>query len=76
LAETRIVIDERYCTGCGICVRFCTKKILELSAELNSRGYYTPIVLDRSKCKSCRTCELYCPDFAVFIVEDEEQSED
>ena len=66
-----IVIDARYCKGCGICIRFCPKKILELSSESNSRGYYMPHVTDQAKCSKCGQCELYCPDFAVLIVEED-----
>ena len=67
-----IVIDDRYCKGCGICIRFCPKHTLEISKEVNSHGYYTPRVVETGKCTSCRQCVLLCPDFAIFIVEEEE----
>jgi 2-oxoglutarate ferredoxin oxidoreductase subunit delta len=70
-----IVIDERYCKGCGICVRFCPKQVLEISKEVNSRGYYTPYVVDPDKCSNCHQCTLFCPDFAIFIVEEAEVGE-
>ena len=67
-----IVIDERYCKGCGICVRFCPKHVLEISKEVNSRGYYAPLVVNADSCGKCQQCVLLCPDFAIFIVEDVE----
>jgi 2-oxoglutarate ferredoxin oxidoreductase subunit delta len=67
-----IVIDSRYCKGCGICIHFCPKHSLEISKEVNNRGYYMPYVVDASKCTNCRQCELFCPDFAIFVVEEEE----
>lgn len=67
-----IVIDARYCKGCGICVHFCPKDVLEISNEVNTLGYYLPTVTDDSKCTNCSQCELYCPDFAIFIVKEEE----
>jgi 2-oxoglutarate ferredoxin oxidoreductase subunit delta len=67
-----IVIDVGYCKGCNICVRFCTKHILETSKEVNSRGYFTPYVTDQAACDNCRQCELFCPDFAIYIVDDDE----
>ena len=70
-----IVIDDRYCKGCGICVRFCPKHMLEISEEVNARGYQTPYVVDASKCTNCRQCELLCPDFAIFAVEEEESAD-
>ena len=67
-----IIIDEMYCKGCGICIHFCPKKLLKASEEVNSRGYYAPQVGNGAECSKCQQCVLYCPDFAIFIVEDEE----
>ena len=67
-----IVIDDRYCKGCGICIHFCPKHVLEVSKEVNSRGFFTPCVVDGGECTRCRQCELFCPDFAIFIVEEKE----
>lgn len=67
-----IRIDERYCKGCGICIRFCPKQILIISKEVNSRGYYTPCVVEAGECTNCHQCELFCPDFAIFVVEEED----
>ena len=66
-----IVIDASYCKGCGICVYVCAKHVLEISSEVNSLGYYMPNAVNGDECTNCRQCELYCPDFAVFIVEDQ-----
>jgi 2-oxoglutarate ferredoxin oxidoreductase subunit delta len=66
-----IVIDARYCKGCGICVHFCPKDVLKISDEVNALGYYMPEVADEGKCTRCGQCEVYCPDYAIFIVEEE-----
>ena len=70
-----IVVDGRYCKGCGICVQFCPKHALAISTEINSRGFYVPYFIEGGECTKCRQCELYCPDFAVFIVEEEEDGD-
>ena len=62
-----IVIDDRFCKGCGICIRFCPKHSLEISKEVNSRGYYMPYVVDASVCSDCRQCQMLCPDFAIYV---------
>ncbi len=67
-----IVVDARYCKGCNICIHVCPKNILGVSDEVNSLGYYVPYVIDGAKCNNCRQCELLCPDFAIFIIEEEE----
>ena len=71
-----IIIDERYCKGCGICIHFCPKNVLALAKEVNSRGFYTPCVVVGAECSKCHQCELFCPDFAIFIVEEEEVADE
>ena len=35
----RIIVDDTYCKGCGLCVRACPKKLLQLSkTKLNAKG--------------------------------------
>ena len=67
-----IVFDGRYCKGCGLCVHLCPQHALAISAEVNSRGFFVPYFIEGSECSRCRQCELYCPDFAVFIIEEEQ----
>ena len=67
-----IIVDERYCKGCSICIHFCPKHVLDICKEVNSRGFYTPRVIDLSACNACRQCELFCPDFAIFVVEEDD----
>ena len=44
-----IVVDKERCKGCGVCVASCPCDVLELSAEVNSKGY--PICPDgKSRC--------------------------
>jgi 2-oxoglutarate ferredoxin oxidoreductase subunit delta len=55
------IINTLWCKGCGICVHFCPKDVLELD--------------DRSKvfaarpqdCICCRMCEHLCPDLAIEV---------
>lgn len=49
------------CKGCGICVEFCPKKVLELS-ELEK-----VVVAREQDCIKCKQCEMRCPDFAIFV---------
>jgi 2-oxoglutarate ferredoxin oxidoreductase subunit delta len=68
-AEIHLIKDE--CKGCGYCIEFCPKKVLEESDEINARGVHPPRIVDESKCIICSFCSAVCPDFAIFVVDKE-----
>ncbi len=65
--KERILIPER-CKGCGFCIEFCTKQVLGTAAGFNQKGYHPPEVVKPEACTLCKTCEMICPDFAIFTV--------
>ena len=54
----------RYCKGCGICVEFCPKKVLQLD-ELGKIQ-----VANQGECVACGQCQLRCPDYAIYLLAD------
>ena len=61
-------IDREWCKGCGICVAFCPKTVLELDKKEKS------VAARIEDCIACRMCELRCPDLAVEVeIEDTEK---
>ena len=62
-------IDVNYCKGCGLCVTVCPKNVLEISRELNAKGYYPAFQARPEDCIFCGACYLMCPDVAISIVE-------
>jgi len=64
--EIHIVQDR--CKGCGYCIEFCPKDVLEFSEEFNIKGYHPPLVKNPDECVNCRLCEMLCPDFAIFCL--------
>ena len=67
----RLVIDAELCKGCGFCVEFCPTDALALSAEFNRKGYHPPVV-NEEDCIYCEVCELICPEFSIFCVDENE----
>ncbi len=57
----RHVIHREWCKGCGICVHFCPKKVLELDDSDKV------VVVRAESCVACKLCELRCPDLAIEV---------
>jgi len=60
-------IDSDRCKGCGLCVAVCPKSVLEISKELNKKGYYPAVQARPQDCIFCSTCCIMCPDVAITI---------
>ncbi|MDY6029225.1 MAG: 4Fe-4S binding protein [Acidaminococcaceae bacterium] len=54
------IITKR-CKGCGICVAFCPKKVLQVSEIEKVEA------VNEKDCIKCGQCEMRCPDFAIFV---------
>ena len=59
--ENHKIIQE-WCKGCGICVHFCPRQVLELNKEEKVRS------VRPEDCIACRMCELRCPDMAIKVI--------
>lgn len=63
------IINTEWCKGCGICVHFCPKKVLELNQEDKAAA------VRQEACICCKLCELRCPDLAIEVITETEQVE-
>jgi 2-oxoglutarate ferredoxin oxidoreductase subunit delta len=63
----KVVIDKDRCKGCGYCVEFCPRGTLEMTEELNPKGYTLAAVADESNCLGCSLCDILCPEFAIHL---------
>lgn len=65
---SRIIVDEHYCKGCGLCVDVCPRKIIALDPEkMTDKGYHPARLMDESQCTACANCALMCPDVAITV---------
>lgn len=63
-----ITIKKDLCKGCGLCVRACPQKILEISkTESNKSGYFIVSVINKEKCTGCKACATMCPDLVIEV---------
>ena len=55
----KLVINTAWCKGCGICVAFCPKKVLDCKAKVK--------IVNLDACIYCGQCEMRCPDYAIYL---------
>ena len=70
----RINILKERCKGCGVCVAVCQPEILCLSEDTNEQGFVYPVAENSDRCLICDLCEMVCPDFAIWVRQDEEET--
>ena len=61
------ILEDR-CKGCGYCIEFCPRGVIEFSTHFNEKGYHPPAVKNPDDCVNCHYCEIICPEFAIFSV--------
>jgi 2-oxoglutarate ferredoxin oxidoreductase subunit delta len=63
------ILEDR-CKGCGYCIEYCPRDVLEFSTKFNQKGYHPPAVKISDGCVNCHYCEIICPEFAIYSVEE------
>ena len=66
------LVDKDRCKGCGLCVITCPKSVLEISDEINTKGYFPAHQARPEDCIFCALCCTMCPDVAITVSEIEE----
>ena len=63
-----VTFNEEKCKGCGLCVTFCPRHILQMApVRINAKGYHPAEMIDLAACIACAACARTCPDVAIRI---------
>ena len=74
MAKFQVKFDGDVCKGCELCVNFCPKGLIVMSAKINDKGY-SPAGIERpDECVGCTSCALVCPDGAISIYREDDES--
>lgn len=68
MGTKRLVLNTAWCKGCGICAAFCPKSVLEIVDEKAT-------IKDADACIYCGQCEQRCPDYAIYIEQQEGEAQ-
>jgi len=71
-----LVVLPTRCKGCGLCVETCPKDVLALEGVPSGTAFRTVRAVRPENCILCRRCEHGCPDFAIYIIKDQEEDEE
>ncbi len=62
-----IVVDIERCRGCEVCRVSCPTGTIEMSKELNSKGYNYAYPANPELCIGCANCAVVCPDGVITV---------
>jgi len=63
----KVSVEKDRCKGCTLCVENCPQKVLEMSTDINVKGYFFARPERPHLCVGCRVCAVTCPDVAIEI---------
>ncbi len=55
------VINIEECKACERCILACPQKVLEMSDDINKRGYHYAVYTGKG-CNACGNCYYTCPE--------------
>ncbi len=62
----KIVIDIQECKGCGVCIPACPNSVIQLSDNVNRKGY-NYAEMGNDLCIGCTNCAVVCPDGVITV---------
>jgi len=63
----RIIIDQKRCKGCLLCIGFCPKGSIAIDKKLNAKGVRPVKFKNNADCLGCAMCAVMCPDCCIEV---------
>lgn len=61
-----VQINIENCKGCELCVSECPQGSLEMSKNINKKGYHYAVLVE-DNCTGCTNCALVCPEAIITV---------
>ena len=62
-----IVVDFEKCKRCEIFVVSCPTDVIEMTKEVNAKGYHFAYTAKPGDCTGCANCAIVCPDGVITV---------
>lgn len=67
-----ITINVEKCKGCELCTVECPQESLQMSSDLNHKGYKYAVLVE-DNCTGCTNCALVCPEAVITVYRDKKK---
>ena len=65
--KTPIIIDEKFCNGCGRCVFVCTMGVIEMQDRPDNDKIKIAVAVKPESCMYCEACVIDCKKGAISL---------
>lgn len=62
-----IVVDRERCKGCEVCLAACPTGVIQMTREVNAKGFHIAYMENPDACIGCANCAIVCPDGVITV---------